>query len=82
MLKALIDRRTRLDVLGQGVKITLHDSAGSRKANWNDVGTCAIPSVMRPTVIDGVPYVDGAVVSPTNAERTIGDGSRRRSSQC
>jgi NTE family protein len=39
MLKALIDRRTRLDVLGQGVKITLHDSAGSRKANWNDVGT-------------------------------------------
>jgi NTE family protein len=39
MLKALIDRRTRLDVLGQGVKVTVHDKVGSRKANWNDVRT-------------------------------------------
>jgi NTE family protein len=30
--------------------------------------SCAVPAVMRPVMIDGVPYVDGGLVSPTNAD--------------
>jgi NTE family protein len=31
-------------------------------------GSCAVPGVMRPVMIDGVPHVDGGLVSPTNAD--------------
>jgi len=30
--------------------------------------SCAVPGVMRPVVIDGAPFVDGGLVSPTNAD--------------
>jgi NTE family protein len=30
--------------------------------------SCAVPAVMRPVMIDGAPYVDGGLVSPTNAD--------------
>lgn len=30
--------------------------------------SCAVPAVFRPGVINGVPYVDGGIASPTNAD--------------
>jgi predicted acylesterase/phospholipase RssA len=30
--------------------------------------SCAIPGVMRSMMVDGVPYVDGGLISPTNAD--------------
>ncbi len=52
---------------------------GAPGAPQTDVATavaasCAIPGYYRPVMIDGVPYVDGGVHSPTNADLLVGAG--------
>lgn len=37
--------------------------------------SCAIPGFFRPVVIDGEPYIDGGVHSPTNADLVVDAGS-------
>ncbi|MGB8652381.1 MAG: patatin-like phospholipase family protein [Mycobacteriales bacterium] len=51
---------------------------GTARAPQTDVGTavaasCAIPAYFQPVTVDGQPYVDGGVHSPTNADVVLRD---------
>jgi NTE family protein len=47
-----------------------------RRATLSDavVASCSIPAWYPPTVIDGVPYIDGGTVSNTSADLVLGSG--------